>query len=194
MNTSEKIFTIIRDSKGLSLTEIQKKAQMQHKPVVLYHLDKLINNGRIIKENKIYTFLSEKEQKFIQLPYYGKAQAGNDAVIRENDNPESYIPIRSADVPGNPKDLFLMHVKGDSMEPSLSEDQLIVFKWCRDIHEVKDGEVIVCRVNEGELKIKRFKNMKIYGILLSDNKEKYEPIIVNDENFKMIGKMVKVLG
>lgn len=74
MDTSKKILNVLKKSSGLTLTQIKNKTKMNHKPVIFYHLNKLMNEGKIIKKNKIYLFLSDIKQEFIELPYYGKVR------------------------------------------------------------------------------------------------------------------------
>jgi len=90
------------------------------------------------------------------------------------------------------EDLFFMKAKGNSMEPDIMDGDLLLFKWDEDMNSIQDNQIILCSLNN-ELKVKRFKKLKTYGLLISDNKEEYEPIKIdgNDET-KMIGKLIKM--
>lgn len=190
---AQHILEILKKSHDLTLTEIQRSAEIEHKPVALYHLNKLVNEGKIIRKENLYNFFSDEKKEFVDLPYYGEAQAGRNGRFKEGDDPEYFMPIPTNKLVEKPENLFLMKVVGNSMEPTIKEESIVMFKWLSAGEDIRDDEIILCSVNNGELKIKRFKNMKTYGLLLSDNKDEYEPIPINDHNFHSIGKMVNIL-
>lgn len=85
-----------------------------------------------------------------------------------------------------------MRAKGDSMEPSISEGDLLMFHKTSQLPPV--GSVVLCRRENG-LKIKRLgqyntENGPAYR-LVSDNKAKYEPFPA-DDSVQILGKLVQM--
>lgn len=81
-------------------------------------------------------------------------------------------------------------VNGESMEPTIFNKSVIFFK--EDVKLV-DGDIGIF-ILEGEGFIKRFFKKKGIIVLDSDNSE-YAPIIVNEyDDFKICGKVIKVLS
>lgn len=89
------------------------------------------------------------------------------------------------------KDLAIVWAKGDSMEPTIANNDTLVVHLGRT-HPV-DGHIYVVR-NDDQLWVKRLQVLPSAWLLLSDNKH-YEPIKVpKDEqhNFEVIGKVVHI--
>ena len=90
----------------------------------------------------------------------------------------------------NTENVFAINVKGDSMEPTIKNQSIII---CRQGSELRDGEVGAFLVN-GESFVKRIKVTKNFFALLSDNPN-YQPIYVYPQDeFKVIGKVLKVIN
>ena len=86
-----------------------------------------------------------------------------------------------------------MQVSGDSMEPTLYDGSYVIFK--KEFGNIpKDNEVVLYKVNNEELKIKRFKNMGDYAILWSDNFKKYAPLEINEEYDYYLGRMISIIN
>ena len=76
------------------------------------------------------------------------------------------------------------------MEPTIKNQSIII---CRQGSELRDGEVGAFLVN-GESFVKRIKVTKNFFALLSDNPN-YQPIYVYPQDeFKVIGKVLKVIN
>ena len=76
------------------------------------------------------------------------------------------------------------------MEPTIKNQSIIL---CRQGNELRDGEVGAFLVN-GESFVKRIKVTKNFFALLSDNPN-YQPIYVYPQDeFKVIGKVLKVIN
>ena len=93
---------------------------------------------------------------------------------------------------------MLVSVLGDSMDPTLKDKDLVMFKKITPSETIKDNDIVFVRVDTGTesgFKIKRFKRMNDnYIALLSDNKN-FPPIII-DENtdFEIKGKFVSIVN
>lgn len=194
--SQEKILNYLKNNGCKTLTEIRNHLDGSiQKPVVLYHLKKLIDLGKIIKnDNKTYQYYSGQTVQLIKIPCYGEAKAGTDAKIKGNEKPEYFIAVPPSCLKGyNPKDLFIMQVSGDSMEPTLYDGSYVVFK--KEFYNIpKDNDVVLYKTNNEELKIKRFKNMGNYAILWSDNFRNYTPIEINEEYDYYLGRMISIIN
>lgn len=192
----KKILDYLKENGCKTLTEIRNHLNINSKkPVILYHLKKLLETGQIIKnDDKTYQYYSGQAISLLQLPCYGEAKAGIDSKIKYNEDPDYYVAIPPSCLRGyNPKDLFIMQVSGDSMEPTLYDGSYVIFK--KEFGNIpKDNEVVLYKVNNEELKIKRFKNMGDYAILWSDNFKKYAPLEINEEYDYYLGRMISIIN
>lgn len=119
------------------------------------------------------------------VPLFSRISAGIGVITDEE-------PIDYISLPGikNTENVFAINVKGDSMEPTIKNQSIII---CRQGSELRDGEVGAFLVN-GESFVKRIKVTKNFFALLSDNPN-YQPIYVYPQDeFKVIGKVLKVIN
>ncbi len=190
----ENILILLQKNGPKTLTEIKKILGGDlPKPTILYHLKRLQEQGRVVRDGFKYSFFTNQNLSLIKIPCYGMAQAGVNARFSE-DQIEYYVAVPPLFLHGyNPRDLFVMEVAGDSMEPTLHEHNLVLFKYYRD-QIPTDNDIVLCKIGNAELKIKRFKNMKEYGLLCSDNYKKYLPIIMNEDSDKILGKMISLIN
>ena len=194
--SQEKILDYLKNNGCRTLTEIRNHIDANiQKPIVLYHLKKLLDLGKIIRnDDKTYQYYSGQSVQLVKIPCYGEAKAGIDAKIKYNEEPDYFVAVPPSCLKGyNPKDLFIMQVSGDSMEPTLYDGSYVVFKkeFC---NIPKDNDVVLYKTNNEELKIKRFKNMGNYAILWSDNFKKYTPIEIDEEYDYYLGKMISIIN
>jgi len=90
----------------------------------------------------------------------------------------------------NPDDLAVISVRGDSMEPELNDNDLILLD--RSLTSPKDGEMFVVRY-AGDLFVKRVQVMPFGGYTLSSTNKFYSRIVVETNeaiDLKFIGKVV----
>lgn len=127
--------------------------------------------------------------KIISMPVYESISAGYGAILDSSFIDETeieYIPL--PEFP-NWKYCFAVKVRGDSMEPTIPNDATIIINTELVIENNKIGAFFIN--NEAFLKRKKIIDNNI--LLISDNKE-YEPIIIKDiDDFKEIGKVIKVV-
>lgn len=77
---------------------------------------------------------------------------------------------------------YVVRVNGDSMLPLFEDNQIL---FVRKTHEVRDGQIIVCMLNN-ETYVK-----KIMGNRLVSLNKKYKDILINEyDDFKVIGVVV----
>ena len=119
------------------------------------------------------------------IPLFSRISAGVGAIT--DDEPEDYILLPQIK---NYKNIFAVNVYGDSMEPTIKDHSVIL---CNATKELHDGEVGAFVVN-GESYVKRIKKNKDFIVLLSDNPN-YNPIYVAPyDDFKIVGKVTKVIN
>lgn len=77
---------------------------------------------------------------------------------------------------------YVVRVNGDSMQPLFEDNQIL---FIRKTHEVRDGQIIVCMLNN-ETYVK-----KIMGNRLVSLNKKYKDILINEyDDFKVVGVVV----
>lgn len=90
-------------------------------------------------------------------------------------------------------DFFALSIKGDSMEPKISEGDVVIV---RKQEIVENGELAVVLVNGNDATVKKF-YMNESGITLISTNPAYEPFVftkreVNDMPIQVIGKVVEL--
>ena len=123
------------------------------------------------------------------IPIVGRVAAGNPILAEENI--EDYCEISPSFF--RPKADFFLKVVGDSMKDIgiLNDDWLAVHKTS----SVKNGDIVVARINE-EVTVKRFfKTKKNHLINLEPENSEYETIEIDlrEEDFNIEGLSVGVL-
>lgn len=114
--------------------------------------------------------------------------AGDEAPTRELAFRRKWLRFRGF----NENDLALVFAKGDSMEPTISDNETVMVDTSNQ--QLRDGHIYVIR-NGDHLLVKRIQTLWNDGVqLLSDNKE-YPPQEISSadlENLEVIGKVVWV--
>jgi phage repressor protein C with HTH and peptisase S24 domain len=84
-----------------------------------------------------------------------------------------------------PKDMAMLHVKGDSMEPLLHDKDLVAIDRSRT--EAAKG-LYVCRI-DNDLYIKNVVFQEKVVVLSSENPS-YDPIVTSYDSFALVGKVI----
>jgi phage repressor protein C with HTH and peptisase S24 domain len=113
--------------------------------------------------------------------------AGNEAVTRKLAFRQKWLKYRGL----SEKNLVIVFAKGDSMEPTISDNNSIMVD--RSDCDPQDGRMYVIRV-DGHLLVKRTQIIPGHGVkLISDNKD-YEPMLVkldgSASDIEVIGRVV----
>lgn len=157
-------------------------AAIERTPDIILNELKRLSDEKELSKRQVIKDISNNNSL---IPLFSRISAGVGLITDEE--PTDYISlpgIRNAD------SVFAINVKGDSMEPTIKNQSIIL---CRQGEELKDGEVGAFLVN-GESFVKRIKVTKNFFALLSDNPN-YQPIYVYPEDeFKVIGKVLKVIN
>lgn len=123
--------------------------------------------------------------KLVAIPLLGRIPAGIPMEVIEAN--AEFIDTPEFEVKDG--DYFYLKVVGDSMIGSRIYDGDLVL--VRKQPDVESGEIAVVRVNSYDATLKRVKKVDGKVILYPDN-PKYNPIIINDNDAEIIGKVVKV--
>lgn len=124
--------------------------------------------------------------EFVRIPVLGAIACGEPILAEENISEYIYMP--SDRIPGGK--LFYLRAKGSSMEPTIPDGALVLFK---EQPEVEPGAIAAVLVNgDTEATLKRIKKQGNLLILMPDNPE-YEPIVITPDNpARIIGRAVQV--
>lgn len=127
------------------------------------------------------------------IPYYKSvvASAGN-GIIPEEEEDVIYIalptPFIHQELATTPKDLFIMQITGDSMEPTIKHSSIIIVN--RNHHPPYAGQIYLVRLGESLL-CKRIHEMPGHKLnVISDNKRYQDFEIQINDDFEVIGKVV----
>lgn len=187
-----KILEMIKKNPAITLQEIAKKLKIKSVSTAHAHIQKLINENFLVREGRKLILTNRDTNEFTPLPFYGFAQCG-DGDLLVDENIIDYVPMPTRFLPTPTSDLFLMKAKGDSMEPTISDGELLLFK--RNVGAPESGTIVLCRKGKGSLQIKRTRSFvgedgpKFQFV--SDNKLKYEPMDC-DGGVIIYAKLVKM--
>ena len=87
--------------------------------------------------------------------------------------------------------LGALHVTGDSMQPTLENEDLVLFEM--RVEKIKENSIYIVRIYE-ELYIKRIKQVRDSEITLTSDNSIYKPIIINKQQIQDIEFKGRVLG
>ncbi len=200
----------LRQSKGLSLREVNKLTNISYThlnmiengkrnvtPALLRNLAQLYSVNYIdLYEKAGYIDLANDEKlnnckidklgnPVKEIPILGTVKAGYDYLAQEN-----WIGTVDVDenlVKDNSK-YFALKVHGDSMSPTLIENDIVIVKKQDDF---ENGDIVVAIINGDEATIKKGKKTD-NSILLQPLNNNYEPLIFTNDEMKTIP--VKIIG
>lgn len=182
MNNQEINWEIIQSNKDLSYHKLSNKENL--KKAIQSILDTIqaikISTERI-KENK----LNALGNLVVSIPVLGVVKAGYDYLAEENVIDTIDIEKR---IVGDGTDFFALKVKGDSMQPVLYENDVVIIK---KQDNCEDGQIAVVLINGDEATIKRVKKSS-NGIWLQPFNNNYEPLVFTNDEIENIP--VKIIG
>lgn len=127
--------------------------------------------------------IDEKAEEVVSLPLFNEIAAGSPIPINDSIEENYSLPkewIRS------PKNTFMLKVKGDSMiNKNINDGDYVVINN-QNTPSVKD---VVAVDIEGEATLKTYKIMDGKIVLTPEN-EKYDPIIIEDQQYSFLGVAV----
>jgi len=197
----QKIFEIIKATPTITLKEIAEKLGLKSISNIHAHIQNMIEKNFIVRQGRNLIVKSSQDTDISYIPFYGSAQCGHNDILTES-NVVDYIPMPTRFLPNPINNLFLIKAKGDSMEPTILEDELLLFRKIGS-ESPKENEIVLC-FHGGGIKIKRYnlfkdKNGKIKPRLISDNKSKFEPLSIDTSedgcnHNHIIAKLVKLVN
>ncbi|MCK6203977.1 transcriptional repressor LexA [Bacillus infantis] len=154
----------------------------------------LLDKVRMIKFMSKYTyedFINNNEvhiPEVLTVPLLGHISAGKPLLA--SDHIEDYIEIPNM-WNLHTKDVFTLRVKGDSMINSRIHDGDIVV--VKNQQDVENGDIAVVNVNGDDATLKKVKKFENGQTWLYPSNDKYEPILIDNENARIIGKVIQVM-
>lgn len=146
-------------------------------------------------EDPAAVYLNQFMEEFVLIPGYRvQVSAGHGALAQADEAPCRHLAFRRKWLKWRgfaEKELAIVWSKGDSMEPTISNNDTLVVHLGRT--RPVDGHIYVVR-NDDQLWVKRLQVLPSAWLLLSDNKH-YQPIEVpKDEQhtFEVIGQVVHI--
>lgn len=195
----------IREDRNLSLRQVDYKSDLSYshlsmiengvrKPtaLTLKELARVYNVNYIdLYEKAGYIDLAENEKLKDSIlndkqafPLLGTVKAGYDYLASENII--GYVNL-DKNVP-NPEEYFALKVTGDSMQPVLYDDDIVIVHSQNDI---ESGQIGIILINGDEATVKRIVKHDDYIELISFNSYYPPKKITKDIDFKIIGKVVE---
>lgn len=151
-----------------------------------YHLQSSVNEAR--RPTDQYTGKDFNKLNPFAVPVLGHIAAG--APILAEEHIINYMDIPNPDK-YSPEELFVLIVKGDSMEGSrIFEGDKVVVKIQP---EVENGEIAVVNVDGDNATLKKIKKYDDGSVWLISTNEKYAPIPLTHERARIIGKVIQVI-
>lgn len=124
-------------------------------------------------------------ENMVKIPILGTVKAGYDYLAEENIIGTIKVNI---DLVKDGSEYFALKVKGDSMQPVLYEDDVVIIKRQNDC---EDGQIAVVLINGEEGTIKKVKKSSS-GIWLQPFNNNYEPLVFTNDEIEDIP--VKIIG
>lgn len=181
-------------SKGFppAVREICEAVNLKSTSSVHSHLETLEKNGYIRRDPtkpRTIEILDDtfnlNRREMVNIPIVGSVAAGEPILATQNI--ESYFPIPAEYMPN--VQTFMLKVKGESMINAgiLDGDHVIV----EEKNTAHNGDMVVALV-EDSATVKTYYREKGYHRLQPEN-DYMDPIIVQDEELKILGKVIGVL-
>lgn len=122
--------------------------------------------------------------KFVRIPVYGDVAAGIPMEAIENiiDYEEISAELASTG------EFFGLRIKGNSMEPKISEGDVVIV---RKQDNADTGDIVIVMVNGDSATCKRLKK-DFSGIFLISNNTAYDPMFYSNEDIE--NKPVRIIG
>jgi repressor LexA len=152
------------------IESLRTKGYLQHQP--------LKSRANVPLQSQTFT-----REQIVEVPILGRVQAGVPLLAEENLEGSVLLPrewVRDDKV-------FLLRVKGDSMKEAhiLPGDLALV----RQQPDAENGEIVVARVHQAEVTLKRFYH-RANNVLLKAENPKYDPIEVDAKEVEVVGKVI----
>ena len=188
--TRKQVFDYIKetiDERGVapSVREICAAVGLKSTSTVQYHLNALVEDGYIQRgdaNQKRTLTISGRNQKPHYVPLVGTVTAGQPILAVESIEDCVPVPVNASG-----RELFALHVKGDSMiNASICDGDLVIVE---KTPVADNGEIVVALIDD-EATVKRFYKENGHFRLQPEN-DNYEPIIVDE--LAVLGKVIALI-
>lgn len=173
----------------LSLWQIARDTGLNNAQTVSHHLKQLEKYGylrRSLHNPNQFEILKDPIEDVIYVNQYGFAQCGHESEFMSDDNLIESIPLPTK-LFGltDPKTAFLVQAKGESMQPYIKENDLVLFKRQDDISGSGDVALVL---DDGMPKIKRLAKKEGKGYTMMSINPKFESKDVKKgSDFRIVG-------
>ncbi|MCU8219812.1 XRE family transcriptional regulator [Vibrio vulnificus] len=151
-------------------------------------------NDNCIMESRA-SYKSVLNDEYAMIPGYRvQVSAGHGSIAPETERPVRYLAFRRKWLNHrgfNEKDLAIVWANGDSMEPTIHNNDTLVVHMGRN--KPQDGHIYIFR-NEDQLFVKRYQNILGAWRLISDNKI-YDKVDIKKEDqhqFEVVGQVIHI--
>jgi repressor LexA len=174
-----------------SIREIGRDFEIGSLRGVTVHLDALERKGYIARSNtprsiKVVHPKFQPSSRVVMLPLLGSISAGTGRELVEN--VEDMIPV-PPDMVRNVQNAFLLRVNGDSMiDDGILERDLVVV---RPQDTASHGDIVAVQLGH-ESTVKRI-NFATDGVTLIPSNPNYQPIPIDREDHRIIGKVIGLI-
>lgn len=187
----EKVLSFIRDFIGENgypptIREIARHFRFAGPQGVQKHLAALEKKGCLKRtRNRSRSIrLNEDAAGTASLPIIGTAAAGRPVLAEED-----IEGTLSFDFAKQNRNFFCVRVRGESMiDAHIADGDLVVV---RSQPSAENGDIVVAMIN-GEVTVKRFYKKESTITLVPENNA-MQPIVIEDGDFKIIGKVIMVV-
>ena len=146
------------------------------------YIQKIQSWNNAIPNNYSFEITTPEEKERIIKLYDLPLSAGTGNLLDESDSTE-YTTY-------NPKADFALKISGNSMEPTIKNESIVLVQKCETI---EDSEIGAFNLN-GEAFCKRLQHINAITYLVSDN-DTYSPIQIKaDDELKLFGKVIEVVN
>lgn len=184
---------IYQDGQAPTLGEIAGEIEAGSLRSVTQYLESLERKG-LIKRNRYaqrgIELIERGDEEFVTLPVFASAGCGSPSIIAERTFDE-YIKVAKGFLQGQQDDLFVIKASGRSMvDAGIADGSYVLVKMTE---HVTPNDLVVAIVDDTAVikKISFADNAVILSPVSPD--KSYQPIIIMDRDFKVFGKVVKVI-
>lgn len=152
----------------------------------------LLTGYGVAIDNGINDVTSDIESEFALIPGYSVQVSAGSGAFPDHEQPSRRLAFRHKWLRFrglNEKDLVLVFAKGDSMEPTIEDNNTLMIDTSQ--RELNDGAIYVIRSND-HLIVKRVQRLLNQAVLLISDNRAYQPIQVNldTDDLQVIGRVV----
>ena len=192
----EFIRTCLANGQAPTLNEIASAIDAGSLRSVTQYLEAL-ERKNLIRRNKyaqrgiaLVSGDEEPEQELVSLPVFASAGCGSPSIIAERTYGE-YVTVAKSFLQGQSTDLFVIKASGRSMiDAGIPDGSFVLVKMTEN---VTANDLVVAIVDDTAVikKISYANNAVILSPVTPD--KGYEPIIILERDFKVFGKVIKVI-